>query len=48
MTADDDDEGIRQRTSALGEHTRAYLKETGFSDDVIVGFAGISAKAARG
>jgi crotonobetainyl-CoA:carnitine CoA-transferase CaiB-like acyl-CoA transferase len=27
-----------RRISTLGEHTRAYLKETGFSDDEIAGF----------
>ena len=31
--------------STLGEHTRAYLKETGLSEDEIASFAG---KAARG
>jgi hypothetical protein len=34
--------------STLGEHTRAYLKETGFSDEEIAGFAGKSVEAARG
>ena len=28
------------RMSTLGEHTRAYLKEAGLSDDEIAGFAG--------
>ncbi len=37
-----------RRISTLGEHTRAYLKETGFSDDEIAGFAGKSTKAAGG
>ena len=37
-----------RRIATLGEHTRAYLKETGFSDDEIAGFAGKSTKAAGG
>jgi crotonobetainyl-CoA:carnitine CoA-transferase CaiB-like acyl-CoA transferase len=37
-----------RRISTLGEHTRAYLKETGFSDDEIAGFAGKSTKASGG
>ena len=29
-----------KRVSTLGEHTRAYLKETGLSEDEIAAFAG--------
>ena len=36
------------KMATLGEHTRAYLKETGLSDDEIAAFSGKSAKAARG
>jgi crotonobetainyl-CoA:carnitine CoA-transferase CaiB-like acyl-CoA transferase len=36
------------RMSTLGEHTRAYLKETGLSEDEIAAFAGKSQMAARG
>ncbi len=36
------------RMSTLGEHTRAYLKETGLSEDEIAAFAGKSPVAARG
>lgn len=35
------------RMSTLGEHTRAYLKETGLSDDEIAAFAGKAQVAAR-
>ena len=35
------------RMATLGEHTRAYLKETGLSDDEIAAFAEMPAKAAR-
>ena len=38
----------RKRMATLGEHTRAYLKETGLSDDEIAAFAGKPALAARG
>ena len=34
-----------KRMSTLGEHTLAYLKETGFSEEEIAGFAGKPAKA---
>src|SRR3977135_1717621 len=34
--------------STLGEHTRAYLKETGLSEDEIAAFAGKAQVAARG
>jgi crotonobetainyl-CoA:carnitine CoA-transferase CaiB-like acyl-CoA transferase len=37
-----------KRMSTLGEHTRAYLKETGLSEDEIAAFAGKSQVAARG
>jgi crotonobetainyl-CoA:carnitine CoA-transferase CaiB-like acyl-CoA transferase len=37
-----------RRMSTLGEHTRAYLKETGLSEDEIAAFAGKAAVAARG
>ena len=37
-----------KRMSTLGEHTRAYLKETGLSEDEIAAFAGKPAMAARG
>src|SRR2546429_3412772 len=36
------------RMSTLGEHTRAYLKETGLSEDEIAAFAGKPPIAARG
>ena len=36
------------KMATLGEHTRAYLKETGLSDDEIAAFAGKPALAARG
>src|SRR5215470_5899426 len=35
------------RMATLGEHTRAYLKETGLSDDEIAAFAEEPAVAAR-
>lgn len=34
----------RKRMATLGEHTRAYLKETGLSDNEIAAFAGKSAR----
>jgi crotonobetainyl-CoA:carnitine CoA-transferase CaiB-like acyl-CoA transferase len=37
-----------KRVSTLGEHTRAYLKETGLSEDEIAAFAGKPPVAARG
>ena len=37
-----------KRMSTLGEHTRAYLKETGLSEDEIAAFAGKPPVAARG
>jgi crotonobetainyl-CoA:carnitine CoA-transferase CaiB-like acyl-CoA transferase len=37
-----------KRMSTLGEHTRAYLKETGLSEDEIAAFAGKPPKSARG
>jgi len=37
-----------KRMSTLGEHTRAYLRETGLSDDEIAAFAGKPPIAARG
>jgi crotonobetainyl-CoA:carnitine CoA-transferase CaiB-like acyl-CoA transferase len=37
-----------RRMSTLGEHTRAYLKETGLSDDEIASFAGKAQVTARG
>ena len=37
-----------KRMSTLGEHTRAYLKETGLSEDEIAAFAGKPQVAARG
>jgi crotonobetainyl-CoA:carnitine CoA-transferase CaiB-like acyl-CoA transferase len=36
-----------KRMSTLGEHTRAYLKETGLSEDEIASFAGKAQAAAR-
>jgi crotonobetainyl-CoA:carnitine CoA-transferase CaiB-like acyl-CoA transferase len=36
------------RMSTLGEHTRAYLKATGLSEDEIASFAGKTQAAARG
>jgi crotonobetainyl-CoA:carnitine CoA-transferase CaiB-like acyl-CoA transferase len=36
-----------KRMAMLGEHTRAYLKETGLSEDEIAAFAGKPAVAAR-
>jgi crotonobetainyl-CoA:carnitine CoA-transferase CaiB-like acyl-CoA transferase len=36
-----------RRMSTLGEHTRAYLKETGSSEDEIASFAGKAPVAAR-
>jgi crotonobetainyl-CoA:carnitine CoA-transferase CaiB-like acyl-CoA transferase len=36
-----------RKMATLGEHTRAYLKETGLSDDDIAAFAGKPAAAAR-
>jgi crotonobetainyl-CoA:carnitine CoA-transferase CaiB-like acyl-CoA transferase len=36
-----------KRMATLGEHTRAYLKETGLSEDEIAAFAGKPAVAAR-
>jgi crotonobetainyl-CoA:carnitine CoA-transferase CaiB-like acyl-CoA transferase len=35
------------RISTLGEHTRAYLKETGLSEDEIAAFAGRAQATAR-
>ena len=37
-----------RRMSTLGEHTRAYLKETGLSEDEIASFAGKAQVTARG
>src|SRR5712671_1375885 len=37
-----------RRMSTLGEHTRAYLKETGLSEDEIAAFDGKAQAAARG
>ena len=37
-----------RRMSTLGEHTRAYLKETGLSEDEIAAFAGKAPVTARG
>jgi crotonobetainyl-CoA:carnitine CoA-transferase CaiB-like acyl-CoA transferase len=37
-----------KRMSTLGEHTLAFLKETGLSEDEIAGFAGTPSMAARG
>ncbi len=37
-----------KRMSTLGEHTRAYLKETGLSENEIAAFAGKPATAGRG
>jgi crotonobetainyl-CoA:carnitine CoA-transferase CaiB-like acyl-CoA transferase len=37
-----------KRMSTLGEHTLAYLKETGLSEEEIAAFAGKKPKAARG
>ena len=37
-----------KRMSTLGEHTRAYLQETGLSEDEIAAFAGKPPVAARG
>jgi hypothetical protein len=34
--------------STLGEHTLAFLRETGLSEDEIAGFAGTPSMAARG
>lgn len=36
------------KMATLGEHTRAYLKETGLSDDEIAAFSGRKSGAARG
>ena len=36
-----------KRMATLGEHTRAYLKETGLTEDEIAAFAGKPAVAAR-
>jgi crotonobetainyl-CoA:carnitine CoA-transferase CaiB-like acyl-CoA transferase len=35
------------RMSTLGEHTRAYLKEAGLSEDEIAAFAGKPQETAR-
>jgi CoA:oxalate CoA-transferase len=35
-----------KRMATLGEHTRAYLKETGLTEDEIAAFAGTPAVAA--
>ena len=37
-----------RRMSTLGEHTRAYLRETGLSEDEIAAFAGKAPVTARG
>jgi crotonobetainyl-CoA:carnitine CoA-transferase CaiB-like acyl-CoA transferase len=37
-----------KRMSTLGEHTLAFLRETGLSEDEIAGFAGAPSMAARG
>jgi CoA:oxalate CoA-transferase len=37
-----------RRMSTLGEHTRAYLRETGLSEDEIASFAGKAQAAAHG
>jgi crotonobetainyl-CoA:carnitine CoA-transferase CaiB-like acyl-CoA transferase len=37
-----------KRMSTLGEHTLAFLRETGLSEDEIAGFAGTPSMAARG
>jgi crotonobetainyl-CoA:carnitine CoA-transferase CaiB-like acyl-CoA transferase len=37
-----------KRMSTLGEHTLAFLKETGLSEDEIAGFAGTPSMAVRG
>ena len=39
---------VAKRMSTLGEHTRAYLKETGLSEHEIAAFAGKPPIAARG
>jgi len=39
---------VGKRMSTLGEHTRAYLKETGLSEEEIASFAGKSQATARG
>jgi crotonobetainyl-CoA:carnitine CoA-transferase CaiB-like acyl-CoA transferase len=38
---------VAKRMSTLGEHTRAYLKETGLSEDEIASFAGKTQAAAH-
>jgi crotonobetainyl-CoA:carnitine CoA-transferase CaiB-like acyl-CoA transferase len=39
---------VAKRMSTLGEHTRAYLKETGLSEEEIASFSGKAQATAQG